>query len=66
MDTELKSATSKRSAPDDSSGAVNKVVLHMETFVTKTIQVSAEIPLQNVKRTNETDPLEKCNGSQTV
>ena len=66
MNTELKSATSKRSAPDNSSGTVNKVVFHMETFFTKTIQVSAEIPFQNVKRTNEADPLEKCNGSQIV
>ena len=43
-DSELKSATSKRRAPDDSSGAVKKVVLHMETFTTNTIQVSAGIP----------------------
>ena len=66
MDTELKSATSKRRAPDDSSGTVKKVVLDMETFTTNTIQVSAEIPSQNVEHINETDPLEKCNESQTV
>ena len=32
MDSELKSATSERRAPDDSSGAVKKVVLDMETL----------------------------------
>jgi len=65
MDSELKSATSKRRAPDDSSGAVKKVVLDMETFTTNTIQVSAGIPSQNVEQTNEMDPPEKCNESQT-
>ena len=62
----LKSATSKRRAPDDSLGAVKKVVLDMETFTKNTIQVSAGIPSHNVEQTNETDPPEKCNESQTV
>ena len=66
MDSEVKSATSKRRAPDDSSGAVEKVVLDLETFTTNTIQVSAGIPSQNVEQTNEMDPPEKCNESQTV
>ena len=40
-----------------SSGAVKKVVLDMETFITNTIQVSTEIPSDSVEQTNETDPL---------
>ena len=66
MEKELKSAASKRRVPDDSSGAVKKVVLDMETFITNTIQVSTEIPSDSVEQTNETDPLEKWNGSQTI
>ena len=52
MDSELQSATSKRRAPNDSSGAVKKVVLEMETFNANTIQVSAGIPSHNIEQTN--------------